>query len=68
MLSYNTYLDTTPVFATGEVEAKGQPIAVIAAETPEQAVRAAKLVRVSYEPLPAILTLQVCICLYCFEF
>lgn len=38
---------------TDEVHWNGQPVAVVVAETPEAARHAARLVRVTYEPLPA---------------
>lgn len=47
-----------PVFAEEEVYYIGQPIALIVAKTDEIARKAAKLVRVTYEELPAILTPQ----------
>ncbi|GMR30221.1 hypothetical protein PMAYCL1PPCAC_00416, partial [Pristionchus mayeri] len=50
--------DNTPVFADGVVEMVGQPIGCIVAEDVATARRAAKLVRVEYERLPAILTID----------
>ncbi len=43
-----------PVMAEGVVRYAGEPVAVLAAETPEQARRAADLVRVEYQELPAV--------------
>ena len=43
-----------PVMADGLVRYAGEPVAVLAAETPEQARRAADLVRVEYVELPAV--------------
>ncbi|KAF8386532.1 gad-3 [Pristionchus pacificus] len=50
--------DNAPVFAEGVVEMVGQPIGCIVAEDVQTARRAAKLVRVEYERLPAILTME----------
>ncbi|GMT31882.1 hypothetical protein PFISCL1PPCAC_23179, partial [Pristionchus fissidentatus] len=50
--------DTTPVFADGVVEMVGQPIGCIVAEDVVTARRAAKLVKVDYEKLPAILSIE----------
>lgn len=47
-----------PVFAEEEVNYIGQPIALIVAKTDEIARNAAKLVKVNYEELPAILSPQ----------
>jgi xanthine dehydrogenase large subunit len=47
-----------PVLPTDEVVYCGQPIFVVAAETREQARRAARLARVVYEDLPAVLTIE----------
>jgi xanthine dehydrogenase large subunit len=44
-----------PLFATDLVECVGQPIFAVAAETREQARRAATLAKIDYEPLPAVL-------------
>ncbi|KAL1959974.1 hypothetical protein VTO42DRAFT_642 [Malbranchea cinnamomea] len=47
-----------PFFATDEVYSHGQPIGLVYAETALQAQAAAKLVKVEYEDLPAILTID----------
>ena len=47
-------LATQPVLAEGRVRFQGEPVAAIAAETPEVAAEAAELVRVEYEPLPGV--------------
>ena len=47
-----------PVLARGEVLYWGQPLFVVAAETREQARRAARLARIVYEELPAVLTIE----------
>jgi xanthine dehydrogenase YagR molybdenum-binding subunit len=46
--------DQLRVFQDSAVHFAGQPIAVVVADTPEQARHAAALVRVSYEPAPAL--------------
>ncbi|KAF8354466.1 hypothetical protein PRIPAC_96089 [Pristionchus pacificus] len=51
--------DNAPVFADGIVESVGQPIGCIVADDVAIARRAAKLVRVEYERLSAILTIEV---------
>src|SRR5881296_655645 len=43
-----------PALARGRVRHVGDPIALVVAETREQAVDAAELVAVDYEPLPAV--------------
>ena len=45
-----------PVLATEKVRYVGEPVALVVAEDAETAARAADLVRVSYEPLPQMLT------------
>lgn len=47
-----------PVLPADEVVYCGQPIFVVAAETREQARRAARLARIVYEDLPAVLTIE----------
>ncbi|KAL4971527.1 Molybdopterin-binding domain of aldehyde dehydrogenase-domain-containing protein [Aspergillus desertorum] len=47
-----------PIFATGEVHAHGQPIGLVYAEDATTAQAAAKAVRVVYEDLPVILTID----------
>jgi CO/xanthine dehydrogenase Mo-binding subunit len=44
-----------PVLAIDRVRYVGEPVAIVAAEEPEQARRAAAAVRVEYEPLPGVL-------------
>ncbi|WP_374335175.1 xanthine dehydrogenase molybdopterin binding subunit [Leeia sp.] len=51
-------LPDEPILATDTVHFLGQALFAVAAETREQARRAARLAQVSYEPLPAILTTQ----------
>lgn len=47
-----------PVLAVGETHYHGEPVAAVAAETPDAAEAAAALVRVRCEPLPAVVTLD----------
>ncbi len=42
------------VLADGVVRYQGEPVALVAAETPELAQRAAELIAVEYEPLPGV--------------
>ena len=51
-------LDDDPIFADGLVEYAGQSIFAVAAETVEEARRAARLGRVSYRELEPILTVD----------
>jgi xanthine dehydrogenase large subunit len=47
-----------PLLPPERVEHEGQPVAAVAAATLDQARAAAKLVKVEYEPLPAVLTVD----------
>ncbi|MGI9607137.1 MAG: xanthine dehydrogenase family protein molybdopterin-binding subunit [Acidimicrobiales bacterium] len=52
------YFDATyamPILAEGKVRYAGEPVAAVIAETHEQAVDAAELVEVDYDPLPAVI-------------
>lgn len=49
------YLKDQTIFAIDRVRFVGDPVAAVAAETPEAAMEAARLVEVDYEPLPAVL-------------
>ena len=44
----------TPVLASGVVRYHGEPVALVAADHPETARRAAQRITVDYEPLPAV--------------
>ena len=46
-----------PVLAVGETHYHGEPVAAIAAETPDAAEEAVRLVRIEYEELPAVFTI-----------
>ena len=52
------------VFAEGKVNHIGQVIGVIVAESQPLAQRAAKAVRVTYEDLPSVITIEVSIYYY----
>ncbi len=47
-----------PVLAVGEAKYHGEPVAAIAAETPDAAEAAAALVRIEYEELPAVVSIS----------
>lgn len=47
-------LEDTPVLAEGKVRYKGEMVAAVAAETYDIACRAAELIRIDYERLPAV--------------
>ncbi|HLG09393.1 MAG TPA: molybdopterin cofactor-binding domain-containing protein [Gaiellaceae bacterium] len=47
-----------PVLASHVVRYEGEPVAVVAAETLEQARHAAELIEVDYEPLPAVADME----------
>jgi CO/xanthine dehydrogenase Mo-binding subunit len=52
--TYGLELPDQPVLAWDRVRYHGEPVAVVAAEEPEQARRAAAAVRVEYEPLEPV--------------
>lgn len=53
--SFGSILKDQPVFAKDKIRYYGEPLALIAADTPEKARHYAQLIKVSYEPLPIIL-------------
>ncbi len=55
---YGPNVDDRPVLAVGETKFFGEPVAAVAAETEDAAETAAALVRVDYEELPAVLTVD----------
>lgn len=55
---FGLYMKDRYIFARDRVRFVGEQIAAVIAETPEAALRAAKLVKVSYLPLPAVLSLD----------
>ena len=54
---FGLYMQDRFIFPTDRVRFVGEQVAAVVAETPEEALRAAKLVKVEYEPLPAVLSL-----------
>lgn len=55
-MRFGPQFNDRPVLATGEVKYHGEPVAIVAAETEDAAEEAARLVRVEYEELPAVVT------------
>ena len=56
-IPYNLFgvmIEDTPVLAENKVRYKGEMVAAVAAESYELACRAADLVKIEYEPLPAV--------------
>jgi len=53
-----TGIGVEPLLATDEVHYFGQPVAIVAAPTREEARKAAETIKVVYEELPAILTID----------
>ncbi len=54
---FGPQFEDRPVLAVDEVKYHGDPVAAVAAETRDAAEEAARLVRVAYEELPAVVTL-----------
>ena len=54
---FGLYMQDRYIFARDRVRFVGEQVAAVIAETPEAAMRAAKLVKVDYKPLPAVLNL-----------
>jgi CO/xanthine dehydrogenase Mo-binding subunit len=52
--TYGLEFPDQPVLAIDRVRYVGEPVALVAAEHPEQARRAAEAIRVDYEPLPVV--------------
>ncbi|MCU7821175.1 xanthine dehydrogenase subunit D [Kitasatospora sp. DSM 101779] len=52
--TYGLELADTPVLADGVVRHHGEPVALVAADHPETARRAAELIRVDYRELPVV--------------
>ena len=55
---FGLYMQDRYIFALDRVRFVGEQVAAVVAETPEEALRAAKLVKVEYEPLPAVLSFE----------
>ncbi|PAV75668.1 hypothetical protein WR25_15164 [Diploscapter pachys] len=58
LLDFNMTDDNTPIFAAGKVECIGQIVGAVVCEDDKIARRTAKLVKIEYEPLDAILTME----------
>lgn len=58
MPRYGPVFADRPVLAVGETKFFGEPVAAVAADTADAAEYAASLVRVDYEELPAVLTVE----------
>jgi len=58
MPRYGPFLNDQPIIATGETKFFGDPVAAVVAETEELAAKAASLVKVDYEELPGVYTLE----------
>ncbi|MDG6929354.1 MAG: xanthine dehydrogenase family protein molybdopterin-binding subunit [Nitrososphaerota archaeon] len=56
--AYGVFFQEAPVLASTEVNYVGEPLALVAAETEEQAEAAAEAVRVDYEQLPFISSME----------
>ena len=56
--TYGLEFADQPVLATDRVRYYGEPVALVAAEEPEQARRAAAAVRVEYEPLEPVVDME----------
>lgn len=54
---FGLYMQDRYIFAWDRVRFVGEQIAAVVAESPAAALRAARLVKVDYEPLPAVLNL-----------
>ena len=55
---FGPQFEDRPVLAAGETKYHGEPVAAVAAETRDAAEAAARLVRVEYEELPAVFTID----------
>jgi CO/xanthine dehydrogenase Mo-binding subunit len=55
---FGPHVDDRPVLAVDEVRYHGEPVAIVAAETTDAAEEAARLVKVEYEELPAVVTVD----------
>ncbi|HPC58071.1 MAG TPA: xanthine dehydrogenase family protein molybdopterin-binding subunit [Kiritimatiellia bacterium] len=54
---FGLYMQDRDIFPQDRVRFVGEQVAAVIAETPEAALRAVRLIRVDYEPLPAVLSL-----------
>ena len=51
---FGPVFEDRPILAEGETKYHGEPVAAVVADTKEAAARAAALVRVAFEPMPAV--------------
>jgi CO/xanthine dehydrogenase Mo-binding subunit len=58
MPRYGPFFSDQPIIATGEVKFFGDPVAAVVAETEDLAEKAARLVKVDYEELPGVYTIE----------
>jgi CO/xanthine dehydrogenase Mo-binding subunit len=58
MPRFGPQFDDRPVLAMGETKYHGEPVAAVAADTKDAAEAAASLVKVEYEALPAVFTVD----------
>jgi len=55
---YGPLYDDQPIIATGETKFFGDPVAAVVAESEDIAARAAKLVKVNFEELPGVYSIE----------
>ena len=55
---YGPQFEDRPILAVGETKFHGEPVAAVAADTRDAAEEAARLVRVEYEALPGVYTVE----------
>ena len=58
---HNMHCSGMPILAHEEVRHVGEPVALVAAETLEQAMNAAELIQIDYEPLACVTDLQAAV-------
>ena len=58
MPRFGPFVDDQPVIAIGETKFYGEPLAAVAATSEDIAEKAAKLVKVNYEELPGVYTIE----------
>jgi len=58
MPRFGPQFEDRPVLAVGQTQYHGEPVAAVAAETKDAAEEAARLVKVDYEELPAVVTIE----------
>jgi CO/xanthine dehydrogenase Mo-binding subunit len=58
MPRFGPHFEDRPILAVGETKFFGEPVAAVAAETADAAAAAAALIRVDFDELPAVLTVD----------